>query len=87
MNERIETIAVETLTFLRHNVLSHSDMEDISIPDAFLEKFTELIVHGCMNICEQQRLKILNNPNDPSWSEHLAECQTAMQQMFLQDEV
>lgn len=48
-----------------------------------VEKLTKLIVQDCINICEQQRLKILNNPNDPSWTEHLAECQITMEQTFL----
>lgn len=50
-----------------------------------IEKFAELIVRQCMDICEQQRLKILNNPNDPSWTEHLAECQTTMEQTLLRN--
>ena len=51
MNQRIESIAVETLSFLRHNVLSRSDMEDIRIPDAFIEKFAQLIARECAEIC------------------------------------
>lgn len=47
------------------------------------QKFAVLIARECMYICEQQRVKILNNPNDPSWTEHLAECQTTMEQTFL----
>lgn len=46
------------------------------------QRFANLIVRECMNICEQQRLKILNNPDDPSWTEHLAECQINMEQLF-----
>ena len=47
MNKRIESIAIETLNYLRHNVLSRSDMEDIQVPDVFIEKFAELIVREC----------------------------------------
>ena len=47
-----------------------------------LEKFAELIVRECAMICEQQRIKILNNPDDPSWTEHLTECQVTMKQHF-----
>ena len=53
MNERIEQLAVETLSFLRDNVLSRSDMEDISIPNAFLEKFAESIVRECAKRCDE----------------------------------
>ena len=48
-----------------------------------LAQFVELVVKKCMDICEQQRRKILQNPNDPSWTEHLAECQTNMQNLIL----
>ena len=56
MNERIESIAVETLSFLRHNVLSRSDMEDIRIPDVFLEKFAELILQECLVLFENAKV-------------------------------
>lgn len=47
-----------------------------------LEKLYELIVRDCMKFCEQQREKILENPNDPSWTEHLDEVQTNIKQHF-----
>lgn len=47
-----------------------------------IAKFAELIVRECVDICEQQRMKILNNPNDPSWTEHLIEAQTNIRQHF-----
>lgn len=47
-----------------------------------LAQFVERVVKKCMDICEQQRRKILQNPNDPSWTEHLAECQTNMQKLI-----
>jgi hypothetical protein len=50
------------------------------------EKFAELIVRECVTICEQQRTKILQNPNDPSWTEHLAEVQTNIKQHFKVEE-
>ena len=51
-----------------------------------LEKFAELIVWECVTICEQQRTKILQNPNDPSWTEHLVEVQTNIKQHFKVEE-
>ena len=45
-------------------------------------KLAELILLECVDICEQQRLKILNNPNDPSWTEHLADAQNNIKQHF-----
>lgn len=72
MNERLKEFADQCYhRYSEHNIN--------------LAKFVNLIVQECMDICEQQRLKILDNPDDPSWTEHLAECQTIMQQRFLQD--
>jgi len=48
----------------------------------FPMEFAELIIKECIDICEQQRVKILNNPDDPSWTEHLAEVQTNIKQHF-----
>ena len=72
MNERLKELADQCYhLYSEHNINS--------------AKFVNLIVQECMDICEQQRLKILDNPDDPSWTEHLAECQIIMQQRFLQD--
>lgn len=49
MNRHIDSIAIETLRYLRHNVLSPSEMEDIQVPDVFIEKFAELIVKECVD--------------------------------------
>ena len=54
MNERIESIAIETLNYLRHNVLSRSDMEDIQVPDVFIEKFAQLIAKECAQLAMTQ---------------------------------
>lgn len=50
--------------------------------DLFNRIFAELIVHDCLRIAEEQRIKILKNPDDPSWTEHLAEVQTNIRQHF-----
>jgi hypothetical protein len=50
-------------------------------PDA-IARAVEAAVKECVTICERQRMKILQNPNDPSWTEHLAEVQSAMKQRF-----
>lgn len=46
------------------------------------EKFAELILKDCYNILEKQRHKILSNPQDPSWTEHLADCQANIKNHF-----
>ncbi len=50
-------------------------------PDA-IARAVEAAVKECVTICERQRAKILKNPADPSWTEHLAEVQSAMKQRF-----
>jgi hypothetical protein len=50
-------------------------------PDA-IARAVEAAVKECVTICERQRAKILKNPADPSWTEHLAEVQEAMKQRF-----
>lgn len=88
MNEQIRKLAKQAITdkltldeFI--NDLKLNPNTYWGFTDSELEKFTELIVRECMNICEQQRLKILNNPDDPSWTEHLAECQINMNEKLL----
>ena len=85
MNPRIRELVEQSdmITILNQHASEYGDgfFEATLYPE--LEMFVELIVRKCMVICEQQRLKVLNNPDDPSWIEHLTECQNAMQQMFL----
>ncbi len=50
-------------------------------PDA-IARAVEAAVKECVTICERQRVKILKNPADPSWTEHLADVQSAMKQRF-----
>ena len=52
--------------------------DNITLPRAAVEA----VVKECVTICERQRVKILKNPADPSWTEHLAEVQSAMKQRF-----
>ena len=47
-----------------------------------IARAVEAAVKECVTICEQQRVKILKNPADPSWTEHLAEVQSEMKQRF-----
>jgi hypothetical protein len=47
-----------------------------------IARAVEAAVKECVTICEQQRVKILKNPADPSWTEHLAEVQSAMKKRF-----
>jgi hypothetical protein len=75
MNERIYELAEScTVDFV--------DGRGVSLSEIDVGKFAELIVQECVTICEQQRTKILQNPNDPSWTEHLAEVQTNIKQRF-----
>lgn len=39
-------------------------------------------IEECADICEAQRQKILSRPDDPSWTEHLAEAQSAMRSLL-----
>lgn len=79
MNERLRELA---------NIWANHRAKDeklgivYTFSEPALEQFAQLLVGECMDICEQQRRKILQNPNDPSWTEHLAECQTNMQQLL-----
>jgi hypothetical protein len=63
----------------------HKDAEPLYLappqPDA-ITRAVEAAVKECVTICERQRAKILKNPADPSWTEHLAEVQEAMKQRF-----
>lgn len=47
-----------------------------------LRLFIKQIARECIDICEQQRIKILNDPADPSWTEHLADVQNNIKQHF-----
>jgi predicted flavoprotein YhiN len=87
MNQRIKELSSIAKNFTAEDAahLSRVHNRTLSLDELgeiFTVKFAQLIVKECMAICEQQRVKILENPNDPSWTEHLAECQTNMQQIF-----
>ena len=56
--------------------------EQICFTPAELQKFVELTVRECLQICEAQRQKILQNQKDPSWTEHFAEVQRNIKQRF-----
>jgi hypothetical protein len=73
MNERIYELAKQAFG-------STLDTDPILVFEA--EKFADLLIRECVTICEQQRTKILQNPNDPSWTEHLAEVQINIKQHF-----
>jgi hypothetical protein len=77
MNPRIQ----ELIKQASYNIIETNGAPIIS-NEFNKEKFAELIVRECVTICEQQRTKILQNPNDPSWTEHLAEVQTNIKQRF-----
>jgi hypothetical protein len=75
MNERISELAKQAGMWRQHYDIGEESPSN-------LEEFAELIVQECVTICEQQRTKILQNPNDPSWTEHLAEVQINIKQQF-----
>lgn len=64
-------------------VYKYRDRHNVYESEIALMKYT---VQQCTNICEHQRQKILNNPDDPSWTEHLTECQNNMKILFGIDE-
>jgi hypothetical protein len=75
MNERIKELAKQAGMWRQHYDIGEESPSN-------LEEFAELIVQECVTICEQQRTKILQNPSDPSWTEHLAEVQNNIKQHF-----
>ena len=84
MNKRIKELAKQawraTFDEVAHlNRIHNRSYSQDEITDIFEIKFAELIVRKCMDICEKQRMKIINNPDDPSWTEHLAECKGKME--------
>lgn len=81
MNTRIQELVVQA-KIMAEEVINGKIPKNHTL-DAFAEKFAELIVQDCIDICEQQRIKIIKTPSDPSWTEHLAECQISMEQTFL----
>jgi|LakMenE01Jun11ns_1017448.scaffolds.fasta_scaffold7935688_2 hypothetical protein len=81
MNERIRELVKQA--DIEFDVSSDNyGVDTATVTPYDLEKFAELIVQECVTICEQQRTKILQNPNDPSWTEHLAEVQINIKQHF-----
>ena len=48
MNERIKELALEAMTYVTHNPKANK----LNSGDMFDEKFAELIVRECLNICE-----------------------------------
>ncbi len=75
MNERIRKLAQQAGAGWDHKYHWYVGSET-------MQKFAELIVRDCLRIAEEQRIKILKNPSDPSWTEHLAEVQTNIRQHF-----
>lgn len=88
MNERIRELAEQANIRFGRMAILDGDPRGMArfVTYSKFEKFAELIVQECVTICEQQRTKILQNPNDPSWTEHLAEVQTNIKQHFKVEE-
>ena len=48
MNERIKELALQAMTYVTHNPKANK----LNSGDMFDEKFAQLIVRECLNICE-----------------------------------
>ena len=48
MNERIKELALEAMTYVTHNPKANK----LNSGDMFDEKFAQLIIRECLNICE-----------------------------------
>jgi hypothetical protein len=69
MNPHITSIALETLSHLRHNAMSAADMESLQVPDAFIEKFAEHLVKRCATVAST-----LPHTQEHDWLQNSVTC-------------
>lgn len=77
MNERIRELAEQATT--RTFDGTGTDVGKLVLDE---QKFAQLIVQECCSIAENQRLKVIENPDDPSWTEHFVDVQTNIKNKF-----
>ena len=77
MNGKIEELAIQAV-----DDIDYEYKQEINMPTVIVNKFARLLIKECLRITEEQRVKILNNPDDPSWTEHLADVQTNIKNYF-----
>lgn len=78
MNERIKELA-NKYAFSKE---PYEKIKNKAWTDVYNEKFAELIVQECCSIAENQRSKVIENPDDPSWTEHFVDVQTNIKNKF-----
>jgi len=63
MNERIKQLtehAIKSVDIVTGNELLDDELAKMYIPDCFVEKFTELIVKECADVCINENVSILD---------------------------
>ena len=60
MNERIKELALQAMTYVTHNPKANK----LNSGDMFDEKFAELIVRECADICMEMAAKCAGLPGD-----------------------
>ena len=67
MNERIKELAEQAISevdYIRDDEFTNMELQKMYIPDCFSEKFAELIVRECIEICDQHPSKIFKKEWD-----------------------
>ena len=60
MNERIQKLALQAMTYVTHNPKANK----LNSGDMFDEKFAELIVQHCIGVCEEMAAQCGGLPGD-----------------------
>ena len=69
MNERIKELAVQAMTYVTHNPKANK----LNSGDMFDEKFAELIVRECADICMEMAAKCAGLPGDGALAKDCAD--------------
>ena len=69
MNERIKELALEAMTYVTHNPKANK----LNSGDMFDEKFAELIVRECADICMEMAAKCAGLPGDGALAKDCAD--------------
>ena len=69
MNERIKELALQAMTYVTHNPKANK----LNSGDMFDEKFAELIVRECADICMEMAAKCAGLPGDGALAKDCAD--------------
>ena len=69
MNERIKQLALQAMTYVTHNPKANK----LNSGDMFDEKFAELIVRECADICMEMAAKCAGLPGDGALAKDCAD--------------